>query len=105
MHVHVCVRLAAPLPASTAVVQARDSRDALTKTIYSAMFDWIVGRVNAAMDRGSGFASFIGVLDIFGFECFKENSFEQLCINFANETLQQHFNLVCGCVAAAGALW
>jgi myosin-5 len=58
------------------------------------MFDWIVHRVNAVMNRHAAFASFIGVLDIFGFECFKENSFEQLCINYANETLQQHFNLV-----------
>jgi hypothetical protein len=77
-----------------ALWQARDGRDALTKTIYAAMFDWIVTRVNGVMNRGEAFATFIGVLDIFGFECFKENSFEQLCINYANETLQQHFNLV-----------
>jgi hypothetical protein len=61
------------------------------------MFDWIVSRVNGVMNRGEAFATFIGVLDIFGFECFKENSFEQLCINYANETLQQHFNLVRVC--------
>ena len=74
--------------------QARDGRDAFTKTIYAAMFDWIVQRVNSVMASPGPFDTFIGVLDIFGFECFKENSFEQLCINYCNETLQQHFNLV-----------
>ena len=84
------------LHARCAVVhtQARDGRDAFTKTIYAAMFDWIVQRVNSVMASPGPFDTFIGVLDIFGFECFKENSFEQLCINYCNETLQQHFNLV-----------
>jgi myosin heavy subunit len=60
------------------------------------MFDWLVQRVNSVMNVAGVFDTFIGVLDIFGFECFKENSFEQLCINYCNETLQQHFNLVSG---------
>ena len=61
------------------------------------MFNWVVGRVNESMGRGPGGKGFeglkyIGMLDIFGFEIFKHNSFEQLCINFTNEMLQQHFN-------------
>ena len=73
-------------------MQAADSRDALAKIIYSRMFDWVVERINTTMYKPGD--KFIGVLDIFGFEAFKENSFEQLCINYANETLQQHFNMV-----------
>lgn len=56
------------------------------------MFDWLVCRVNQRIRCDERTASFIGVLDIFGFEHFETNSFEQLCINFANETLQQQFN-------------
>ncbi|CEO99091.1 hypothetical protein PBRA_007205 [Plasmodiophora brassicae] len=73
--------------------QAFDSRDALSKFIYAAMFDWIVGRINQAMSVQSGDRPrSIGILDIFGFEVFDLNSFEQLCINFTNERLQQFFN-------------
>eukprot|EP00474_Spongospora_subterranea_P002201 CRZ02659.1 hypothetical protein [Spongospora subterranea] len=76
--------------------QAFDARDALSKFIYAAMFDWIVSRVNQSMSVGPGEASkvtrSIGILDIFGFEVFEVNSFEQLCINFTNERLQQFFN-------------
>eukprot|EP00002_Diphylleia_rotans_P005132 TRINITY_DN1421_c0_g1_i1.p1 TRINITY_DN1421_c0_g1~~TRINITY_DN1421_c0_g1_i1.p1 ORF type:complete len:1546 (-),score=390.98 TRINITY_DN1421_c0_g1_i1:282-4919(-) len=73
--------------------QASDNRDALAKTLYGNMFDWLVSRINQAMSAPAGTAkSLIGVLDIFGFEIFEKNSFEQLCINFANEKLQQHFN-------------
>jgi len=74
--------------------QAVDARHALAKFIYGRMFDWLVKRVNTSMGeppRGSS-ALYIGILDIFGFEIFKHNSFEQLCINFTNEMLQQHFN-------------
>jgi hypothetical protein len=69
---------------------ARDGTDALAKAIYGRMFDWLVLRVNQAIAGERG--HFIGVLDIFGFEIFENNSFEQLCINFCNEKLQQHFN-------------
>ncbi|KAJ7982129.1 Myosin [Quillaja saponaria] len=68
------------------------SRDALAKTVYSRLFDWIVDKINSSIGQDSNAASLIGVLDIYGFESFKINSFEQLCINFTNEKLQQHFN-------------
>ena len=74
------------------VPQASDARDALFKSVYSKLFDWIVRRINKTISRAEG-AHFIGVLDIFGFEVFTHNSLEQLCINYANETLQQQFNL------------
>uniref|UniRef100_A0A8D0CH29 Myosin motor domain-containing protein n=1 Tax=Scleropages formosus TaxID=113540 RepID=A0A8D0CH29_SCLFO len=76
--------------------QAADSRDAFAKAIYGRLFVWIVGKINSAIykapsgnDRNSHRS--IGLLDIFGFENFDINSFEQLCINFANEQLQQFF--------------
>jgi myosin-5 len=74
--------------------KASDARDALAKTIYGALFLWIVDQVNKSIiwaNEGEVRSS-VGVLDIFGFECFKINSFEQLCINFTNEALQQQFN-------------
>ena len=67
-------------------------RDALSKAIYSKLFDWLVLRVDDALRTDVTPRSFIGVLDIYGFEFFELNSFEQLCINFANEKLQMHFN-------------
>ena len=72
--------------------QAKDSRDSVAKFIYGRLFDWIVQRVNKSMSKASPNQKSIGILDIFGFEIFKQNSFEQLCINFTNEMLQQHFN-------------
>ncbi|KDO33424.1 hypothetical protein SPRG_02231 [Saprolegnia parasitica CBS 223.65] len=70
--------------------QARDCRDAVAKSLYSTMFTWLVEQINAAIGVHS-MAHFIGILDIFGFEAFDHNSFEQLCINYANEKLQQKF--------------
>ncbi|KAG5187977.1 myosin-like protein, partial [Tribonema minus] len=86
--------------------QAASARDALSKALYAALFTWIVKRTNKSLDRASNSESgsespeasfatdkpFIGLLDIFGFEIFKENFFEQFLINYANEMLQQQFN-------------
>ncbi|KAI9185720.1 hypothetical protein LWI28_010086 [Acer negundo] len=68
------------------------SRDGLAKTIYSRLFDWLVDKINSSIGQDPNSKSLIGVLDIYGFESFKTNSFEQFCINFTNEKLQQHFN-------------
>jgi len=72
--------------------QASSVRDALAKAIYNNLFEWIVDRVNLAMQtQGGVVANSIGILDIYGFEIFDTNSFEQLCINYVNEKLQQIF--------------
>lgn len=82
---------------------AADARDGLSKALYGKLFDWLIQKINAALlanvggGAGAGASkkdkiTNIGVLDIFGFECFTTNSFEQLCINFCNEKLQFHFN-------------
>ncbi|KAJ8491723.1 hypothetical protein OPV22_013444 [Ensete ventricosum] len=68
------------------------SRDGLAKTVYSRLFDWLVDKINVSIGQDPNSKSLIGVLDIYGFESFKCNSFEQLCINYTNEKLQQHFN-------------
>lgn len=73
-------------------VAALGSRDALAKTVYSRLFDWLVEKINISIGQDPNSKSIIGVLDIYGFESFKHNSFEQFCINFTNEKLQQHFN-------------
>uniref|UniRef100_A0A671RKN9 Unconventional myosin-Vb n=1 Tax=Sinocyclocheilus anshuiensis TaxID=1608454 RepID=A0A671RKN9_9TELE len=72
--------------------QAVNARDALAKHIYAHLFDWIVEHINKALHTSTKQHSFIGVLDIYGFETFEINSFEQFCINYANEKLQQQFN-------------
>eukprot|EP00898_Chlorokybus_atmophyticus_P008905 jgi/Chlat1/9015/Chrsp94S08344 len=75
--------------------QAQESRDALAKAIYAALFGWLVDRVNRALAEGNKkrrTGRTISILDIYGFESFARNSFEQFCINYANERLQQHFN-------------
>ncbi|XP_036432367.1 LOW QUALITY PROTEIN: unconventional myosin-Va [Colossoma macropomum] len=76
-----------------AKTEAVDGRDALAKHIYARLFNWIVSQINKALRSSSMQHSFIGVLDIYGFETFEINSFEQFCINYANEKLQQQFNL------------
>ncbi|XP_034685367.1 myosin-6-like isoform X4 [Vitis riparia] len=68
------------------------SRDALAKIVYSRLFDWIVDKINNSIGQDPDSKVLIGVLDIYGFESFKTNSFEQFCINLTNEKLQQHFN-------------
>ncbi|KAM7521771.1 hypothetical protein LguiA_011673 [Lonicera macranthoides] len=68
------------------------SRDALAKVVYSRLFDWLVYRINSSIGQDLDSKNLIGVLDIYGFESFKTNSFEQFCINLTNEKLQQHFN-------------
>ncbi|XP_074135464.1 unconventional myosin-Vb isoform X2 [Sminthopsis crassicaudata] len=72
--------------------QVVNARNALAKHIYAQLFNWIVGHVNKALHTNLKQHSFIGVLDIYGFETFEVNSFEQFCINYANEKLQQQFN-------------
>ncbi|XP_054279391.1 unconventional myosin-Va isoform X2 [Macrosteles quadrilineatus] len=73
--------------------EASGARDALAKYIYAELFSWIVEVINRSLETSSGARhKFIGVLDIYGFETFEINSFEQFCINYANEKLQQQFN-------------
>lgn len=71
---------------------AETARDALAKQIYSTLFDYIVNVINQNLVSTQKQDCFIGVLDIYGFETFEKNSFEQFCINYANEKLQQQFN-------------
>ncbi|KAJ1765724.1 class II myosin [Coemansia sp. RSA 1752] len=68
------------------------SVEALARSMYERMFGALVSRINSAMSRPDGKSTFIGVLDIAGFEILEVNSFEQLCINYTNERLQQFFN-------------
>ncbi|CAM0877745.1 unnamed protein product [Alopecurus aequalis] len=68
------------------------SRDALSRIVYSRLFDWLVNTINSIIGQDPESKILIGVLDIYGFESFKTNSFEQFCINLTNEKLQQHFN-------------
>jgi myosin heavy subunit len=69
------------------------NRDSLSKSIYKRLFDWLISKINTSLSTSEKTKNFIGVLDIAGFEIFDDiNSFEQLCINFTNEKLQQFFN-------------
>lgn len=77
--------------------QALIAKDSVAKFIYSTLFDWLVDNINKTLydpklDQQDQVCSFIGILDIYGFEHFEKNSFEQFCINYANEKLQQEFN-------------
>lgn len=83
------------------VDQARDARDTLAKRMYENLFSWLVHKMNIilaekipsdAADTDAASWTSVGVLDIFGFENFAHNSFEQLCINTANEQLHHYFN-------------
>ncbi|KAK9728893.1 Myosin type-2 heavy chain 1 [Basidiobolus ranarum] len=75
--------------------EAVAARDAIAKFIYANLFEWLIKMINTSLcteEIASTAKSFIGVLDIYGFEHFEKNSFEQFCINYANEKLQQEFN-------------
>jgi myosin V len=72
--------------------EARAAREALAKHIYAELFNWVVVIANKVLSCTQPVNHFIGVLDIYGFETFETNSFEQFCINYANEKLQQQFN-------------
>ncbi|KAH3673070.1 hypothetical protein WICMUC_003903 [Wickerhamomyces mucosus] len=72
--------------------QARFALDALSKSLYEKVFKYLVDAINENLNKESQSQNFIGVLDIAGFEIFNDNSFEQLCINYTNEKLQQFFN-------------
>ncbi|KAE9048529.1 Myosin-8 [Phytophthora rubi] len=79
-------------------VESVKSRNGLAKDIFSKIFDWLVSQINKSTSNVGGVSAvgagskFIGILDIFGFESLQVNSFEQLCINYTNEMLQQQFN-------------
>jgi myosin X len=73
------------------VDQAGDSRDSMSMALYSSVFKWIINKLNISL-KGAESYHFVGVLDIFGFENFEHNTFEQFNINYANEKLQQYFN-------------
>ncbi|KAJ2864287.1 class II myosin [Coemansia aciculifera] len=77
---------------SRTLQQVTFSVEALARSMYERMFGALVSRINSAMSRPDGKSTFIGVLDIAGFEILETNSFEQLCINYTNERLQQFFN-------------
>lgn len=72
-------------------VQATAVRDALAMAIYNNLFEWIVDRVNQSLRSNQQGEKTVGILDIYGFEIFESNSFEQICINYVNEKLQQIF--------------
>ncbi|XP_063501482.1 myosin-IIIb [Symphalangus syndactylus] len=79
------------------VDRAADVRDAMSKALYGRLFSWIVNRINTLLQPDKNICSAgdgmnVGILDIFGFENFQRNSFEQLCINIANEQIQYYFN-------------
>ncbi len=72
--------------------QTSYARDALAKAVYERLFSWLVHKLNDSLrPEYSGKKTLMGILDIYGFEIFESNSFEQFCINYCNEKLQQLF--------------
>eukprot|EP01114_Cavostelium_apophysatum_P013873 TRINITY_DN3458_c0_g1_i2.p1 TRINITY_DN3458_c0_g1~~TRINITY_DN3458_c0_g1_i2.p1 ORF type:complete len:1215 (+),score=383.12 TRINITY_DN3458_c0_g1_i2:1716-5360(+) len=91
----VTVRKAETMTVPLTLQQASNARDTLAMSLYSKLFDWLVAKINQSFSEGRQKheeSLAIGILDIYGFECFEVNGFEQFCINFCNEHLQHQFN-------------
>uniref|UniRef100_G3SR10 Myosin motor domain-containing protein n=1 Tax=Loxodonta africana TaxID=9785 RepID=G3SR10_LOXAF len=94
---HCVVTRGETIVRANTVDRAADVRDAMSKALYGRLFSWIVNRINTLLQPDRNICSAnngmnVGILDIFGFENFQRNSFEQLCINIANEQIQYYFN-------------
>ncbi|KAF6115167.1 myosin IIIB [Phyllostomus discolor] len=94
---HCVVTRGETIVRANTVDRAADVRDAMSKALYGRLFSWIVNRINTLLQPDKNICSAddgmnVGILDIFGFENFRRNSFEQLCINIANEQIQYYFN-------------
>ncbi|KAF0870686.1 MYO3B protein, partial [Crocuta crocuta] len=92
---HCVVTRGETIVRANTVDRAADVRDAMSKALYGRLFSWIVNRINTLLQPDKNIANDgmnVGILDIFGFENFQRNSFEQLCINIANEQIQYYFN-------------